>query len=476
MMKKIKINNSSLLLSLILILLILTRLDNLRLPFYWDEAWSYATAVFNLADERGILPHFNNPDLTRGHPPVFYGLSAIWVKLTTTEPVTVHSFPLILSILLLIAVFALAKKIYGQATGLAAVILLSLQPVFIAQSTMLLPEVMMALWSVLTVQAYFQKKWFSFALFSILLVLTKETGLVLILVLLIDKIFLEPVFTNHPPGAVRSRAFETAIMGIPVAAFLLFIFLQKIRYGWFFYPEHINLMIVSPGEAFHRFTRITLKLFLHDGRWALFLAGTGSLVFLLRKKEIHKTSLRFPVLSLAFILLYLCFCSVNFFSSRYLLSVIPFLLITFSGITMQIVQNKNFLVKITMAILISLPLFYELLEGMNQEGDAVPGYKNTVLLQKKAVNYAEEMHWQNKTIYSAFLMQYYLSNPNLGYLSNKSLPFRDIGNKPGKKYDLYIFCSNENDPLYDQVKTNKNYLLIRKFESGKAWVAFYIAY
>jgi hypothetical protein len=106
------------------------------------------------------------------------------------------------------------------------------------------------------------------------------------------------------------------------------------------------------------------------------------------------------------------------------------------------------------------------------ENDVSLGFRNTVLLQKQVVNYAEEKDWQSKVIYSAFLMQYYLAVPELGYL-NKDKPFYHVKNKPEIDYDVFIFCSNEADPKREQMQKDPVIALIRKFEKDAAWVEVY---
>jgi hypothetical protein len=96
-----------------------------------------------------------------------------------------------------------------------------------------------------------------------------------------------------------------------------------------------------------------------------------------------------------------------------------------------------------------------------------------VLLQKQAVNFAEQMHWQEKSVYSAFLMQYYLSNPGLGYLHNTAQPFEHVSNWVENTYDLFIFCSNEGDPRYPEITKRPDVKLLKRFEQNSAWVEVY---
>jgi len=463
---------SHLFLPLVIVFFIISRFGYLNLPFYWDEAWSYATAVFDMNDHGlALVPGNGNPELTRGHPLLFYFLSAVWTKLFGTSLMMVHLFPLMISCLMLAAVFFIARAMFDQETSMAATVLFALQSVFLAQSTLLLPEVMLALYTLLTVFAYFRKKWTLFAACSVLLVMTKETGMVLIGTLFFDKLVLERLINSGQKKSGRMLIRELAIMSIPVLAFFIFMILQKIRMGWFLYPGHLNLAILDPHEIVNRIRIFSSKLLFQHGRNILFFSAMAALGYLIFKRSVNKPSAHFLLFSLVFIIFFIAFSSVNFFTTRYLLSVFPFFIIPCSWLIITGLKRKW--LKASAVVAFALLFAWCTFAGSRNEQDTSLGYKNTVLLQKQAVNFAEEMHWQQKSIYSAFLMQYYLSIPELGYLNDKAQPFMNISNKTGKEYDLFIFCSNEQDPLSDTLTKRSDLFLIKRFENKTAWVEIF---
>jgi 4-amino-4-deoxy-L-arabinose transferase-like glycosyltransferase len=463
---------ASLFLLFLLILFVISRVGYLNLPFYWDEAWSYAVAVLDMHKNGPvILPGDGNPELTRGHPLLFYFLSASWARVFGTSLVMVHLFSLMISVLLLAAVYFVAADLFDQATAYAATLLFALQSIFLAQSTLLLPEVMLALWSLLTTFAYFRRKWALFAVFSVLLVMTKETGMVLIGMLFLDKILLERIFNKGQRRPIPLLLREIAMMSIPVMVFAVFIILQKIRSGWFLYPEHLDLAILDPHEIINRIRVFLSKLLFLQGRNIFFISALAALAYGIFNRSIEKHMAHLLLFSAVFIMLYVTFSSVNFFTVRYLLSVFPFFIIP--GTWLITVPFKKNWLKATIVCAFALLFGFYALKGSRNEQDTSLGVKNTVLLQKEAVNFAEEMHWQEKSIYTAFLMQYYLSIPDLGYLNNKAHPFTDISNAAGKDYEIFVFCSNEKDPLHEEVKKNSDFLLVKRFERKGAWVEFY---
>ncbi|MGL5890546.1 MAG: glycosyltransferase family 39 protein, partial [Bacteroidia bacterium] len=148
------------LLALLCAAFVLIKLPYVDLPYYWDEAWVYAPAVQEMAASGpSLAPDAIPAELTRGHPLLFHFFAAIWVTIFGNTPVAAHSFALFVSLLLLLAVYRTASRVFSPGAGIAAVVLICVQPVFFAQSGLLLPEIMLALFLLLALQAYTENKW-----------------------------------------------------------------------------------------------------------------------------------------------------------------------------------------------------------------------------------------------------------------------------------------------------------------------------
>jgi hypothetical protein len=467
MMNRMIHQRSLWLLPIALALFVITRIGYLNLPFYWDEAWSYANAVLDMV-KTGSLS--GNPELTRGHPWLFYILATCWAKGFGTSLVSLHTFALMIAVLLLLTVFCTAREWFDGTTAWSAMLFMALQPAFLAQSTMLLPEIMLTLWGLLTVRAYVGRKWAQFAVFSVMTVMTKETGMVLIGTLFLDKLFLEGIMDRDRPGTARLIK-ELALLCIPVLTFAGFLVLQKIRFGWFLYPEHVNLAVLDPHEIMLRMRTFLSKLLFQQGRIFFFLISMAALIYRMVKKRPGALQSRILAFSAIFILLYISFSSVNFFTTRYLLSVFPFYLIPGAWLITSTLPERWMRIAVISGL--ALLFTWQTVKSSRNENDTSLGFKNSVLVQKKAIAYAQENHWQEKTIYSAFLMQYYLSIPALGYLEDVDQPFTRISNSSEKTYDIFIFCSNENDPRYPEITRRRDVTLLKRFERYTAWVEIY---
>jgi 4-amino-4-deoxy-L-arabinose transferase-like glycosyltransferase len=418
-----------------------------------------------------IFPGDGNVELTKGHPLLFYFLSALWTRIFGTSLVMVHIFPLLISCLLITAVFLLAREVFDPLTALASVVLFMLQSEFLAQSTLLLPEVMLALWAILALVAYFRRKWILYGVFSVLLVMTKETGIILSCALILDKLFLENFFSEKKDTGIRNKIRELFILAIPLVVFAAFMITQKIRSGWFLFPDHVNRIVIDPETAVFNFKMILTKLFFLQGKNILFLFSLALAIYLIVTKSISKQIMHRLLVFLLFILFYTAFCSVNFFTTRYLLCVLPVFIIAGTGLISSALKH-NWL-KGSVLTTFALLFAYHSFIGYRNEQDISLGFKDSVLIQKQAVNYAEKMNWQQKSIYSAFLMQYYMGIPELGYLNDPDKAFHKVWNDNESDYNLHIFCSNENDPSYAKIKEESGLVLLKRFERGRAWVEIY---
>ncbi|MBN1145286.1 MAG: glycosyltransferase family 39 protein [Bacteroidales bacterium] len=461
-------------LPLLIMLFVLSRLGNLNLPFYWDEAWSYATAVFDMNENKlAILPGDANPNLTRGHPLLFYFLSAVWMKLFGTSLTAVHLFPLILSCITLVAVYIISKDLFSKESATIAVLLLALQSIFLAQSTLLLPEIMLALFTLLSFYFYFMNKWLWFSIFSIMLVMTKETGMVLIAALFLDKMILEKWFNKKNGRSWPLLIRELAVLCIPVIAFATFMMMQKLHFGWFLYPEHMGMTILDPIVILKKLNSFFFRLLMQHGKFALLVLALTGVIVLIRKKEVSGKQAHLLVFSCLFILLYMLFSAVNFFTTRYLLSVLPFFFICGAWIISEMFSGRRYsrnIIVVSLALLFAWHTFY----GFRSEADVSLAYKNTVLLHKEVVHYAEEMQWQQTPLFTSFLMLYNLTDPNLGYLVNTHRPFSRTYNSPENDYEVYLYYSTEPDPGYSQMKSDSCCVLQKRFESRGAWAEFYV--
>ena len=88
-------------------------------------------------------------------------------------------------------IFVLGKLLFSEKIGFISAVIFIGQAVFLAQSTFMLPETMFALFAIVTIIGYINKNLILEFVFGCLLVLTKESGVFLILSIIIHRGFTE---------------------------------------------------------------------------------------------------------------------------------------------------------------------------------------------------------------------------------------------------------------------------------------------
>jgi 4-amino-4-deoxy-L-arabinose transferase-like glycosyltransferase len=227
MINALKTNLHILCLILMVAVFILCKIPYLSLPYYWDEAWVYGPALRIMeAQHLSIMPDALPVEYSRGHPLLFHFTGALWLRVFGTSLFSSHAFALTVSIALLFFVFYFCTQVFSKETGLIACFFILLQPIFQAQSVLVLPEIMLALFSLMTVFYFLKEKWFGYVIAGICAVFTKETGIVLFAVVglwhLTDSFFLQKEKLNFVRFILKSF-----LLLIPLALFAIFLVIQK---------------------------------------------------------------------------------------------------------------------------------------------------------------------------------------------------------------------------------------------------------
>ena len=162
-------------LCIVILALIIYKIPYLNLSYYWDEAWSYKPAVEEMVKHGpSLLPGSISIANYKGHPLFFYFLSSVWLHLFPDNIFWSKCFALSIAVLTLIYTFLLTKYLSNNRTAaLFSVILLASQDIFLAQSGLLLPEMLLALLSLMSLYYYFKNKYWFYFVSASLLMLTR---------------------------------------------------------------------------------------------------------------------------------------------------------------------------------------------------------------------------------------------------------------------------------------------------------------
>ncbi len=500
------------------ILFVITRIPWLHYAFYWDESWVYAPAVYLMYDHGpSLLPDAIPVLFSRGHPLLFPALCAGWMKIFGRSNYAMHSFALFISVAIAIVLYEVLLKLFNNKTALISAALLLLNTYFIVESTVVVTDFMIALFAFISLYCYIREKYILTALALTLLIFTKESGLVAVVVIMADLF----VLALTKKITIKNALLKSTVVFVPVFILLLFFILQKKELGWYMYPGHTSAIILNIGNTFYNVQRgmvsmlqenyiyyyfipllllscfaawtnkrvkylwpvlaaliIYLNIAVFSFKDAVFyfsafglLALVGYLYFI-PWKIFNVVQERFMRIMVLFCLTYLYFCCINFYEGRYLFPC--FLIIVFILIPVL----YNYLIPETNNILYASVLIILIITGVliNRYPDrgGIIASLDMVDIQQDVVNYMEKNNFYDANIScSAFLEQVHLKDPNTGFLKSQR-SFSNVKDKLDSVTKLVIFDGIEYDTSYPRFRLNPGFKLIHRYENGFAWAEIYI--
>ncbi len=160
--------------------LLATHFTFLRLPYHWDELGQFIPAAHDLFTSGALVPRSTAPNV---HPPLVMAyLAAAWKLFDFAIPVTRVAM-LAVAAATMAAAFALARRLSGARAAWTTAALLAVSPPFVAQSMLAHLDLAATLWVLLAVLWFLEGRMLLCAAAATALVLTKETGLIVPVVL-----------------------------------------------------------------------------------------------------------------------------------------------------------------------------------------------------------------------------------------------------------------------------------------------------
>lgn len=488
---------------------------SLDLPYYWDEAWVYAPAASALL-ENGIslLPDAITPELSRGHPLLFHATAATWMSVLGNSRENAHLFAMFIAMLLCIATFRLGCVTGNKSVGLVSAFLLLVNETFLAQSGLLLPEILLALFSVVAILGHLSRNALLFSLAGTGALLTKESAIVLILALLAAQAIFLFTATDHQARAKELR--WTGVLVIPLLPVLAFFMLQKATLGWYLYPEHLGLITWTVKEVAYKAKLVFTTAFERQGvftltyafafigtllstRLPIWLRVLTAFLFVAAIKVLFgRWELPGPLTLIAPLLCFaifaftflrsliqlqpktgqliaccfmLCiglwgFTSLNFYTGRYLMPMIP--AIAVGSIAMMHVALERWHAQGASALGLALAIFIGSQIGHNaQIGDCQLAYRDAINVHLERIAFCEDKDLHEEVIYCSFMDIYYMTQPAAGYLGSArtfSRTFNRIGPETRFSFVGYDSALELRPALIAQ-----GFRPIARFDHGRAW-------
>ncbi len=229
----------------------------LLLPYYWDEAGYYVPAAWELAQHGRLIPRTTaaNP-----HPPFLsLYLAAAW-KLFGFHPLVTRLAMALVAAAAVYTLLLLATELLPASGGLWAAVLLGASPIFFAQSTLVHLDVAATAFTLLTLHFFLRGRMVACLVAATALCLTRETGAVVVLVLIFWK------------WRAQRAVPLLALSLLPLLAW--FVFLRATTGHWLGNPAFAAYNVeqaLHPARFLVTLLRRFYFLFLGDFRWVLSL-------------------------------------------------------------------------------------------------------------------------------------------------------------------------------------------------------------
>ena len=257
-------------------LLIALHLQLLNLPFFWDEQGQFIPTALDLLRKGQWVAHSTLPNV---HPPAVEVYLVIWYKLFGFSIPVTRVAMLMLAGAGLLFTFLLAIELSREADGAPAFLpplFLLFSPLFYMQSMMAQLDMPAMVFTLLALLLFLKEKYLAAALTCVVLVLTKETGIVVPaifgLILCLRKDW-------------RNGSFFTA----PAVALVAWLFVLHSQTGhWFGNSGFVHYNVeyaVNPARMLFSFVRRLYYLFFAEFRWI----GTLVIVWTARRCRAFRT-------------------------------------------------------------------------------------------------------------------------------------------------------------------------------------------
>lgn len=396
------------------------------MPCFWDELGVYIQAVaWQYHHGLSLLPASVDAEYSRGHPLLFVFTNAALLRLTVPNVVVVHGLALLVSVLLLVVMYNKVARYYSPLAGLLSVVFLCLQPMFMAQSGMMLPEVPMALFFLLAVTACYEKNYLLFALYTSVGVLVKENAVLLPLAAMAYALLLWVLNGKRSEGLWIKNIFLTLL---PLGVFAGFLGIQKQQLGWYFFPTHSDIFMQMPfTDRLARGLGYPAIVFVGQGRYVLTIAVVAAAAWAGFKNKLSTKAIAHSfILPLGiFSGIYLLFlCNSHSLMHRYTVPLVMGWCIA-GGIAVISLPYKKLTALSLVVMLAGLSYHYAFAIVLNSQNkvsdvtfnlDTDLGYAARTQVIKEAVHFLEKNSKPGERVMGTFPCNFAFTNPLAGYL------------------------------------------------------------
>jgi len=448
----------------ILLGFIISKLTHLHVPYFWDESWVYAPAVNTMAELGPTLNPSSFPlEHSRGHPLLFHFLGGIWIKIFGNSLYSLHAFALSISTVFICIIYFYLRKSISVELAIVSIVLLVFQPIFYAQASMVLPEILLALLGFLSLVFLYHNHWIAYIITGSLAIWTKESALAFILCLFCARLI---VMIKHK----EFSASELLLTAVPMLSFVLFLLINKLSFDFYLYPEHTGMVSLEPRVVLGKLKAIFENVFIDQKRFGLSLISLIACSYLAGKKS-KLFEEDFLIYLLVPIIGYSVFSSINFYTVRYILTIFPLVIILMTWILVSALSDRKiWLLSVILAITTHtvIQLF-----DRRSIADINLSYLDYGPVQLETVQYFEDNNLYDSPIQTGFLPSTGLTNIHAGYRSTKE-QFTSVNTEMSDGDNYFIFSSVEPHHLKDTVINNPKSKKIKHIRRGNVEFEIYL--
>lgn len=438
--------------------------QDLFLPYFWDEMAAYSNAVLYMMDHNiSLLPSSVPPEISFGHPLLLPFLLAIVNELFGYSIPLMHACILLISLLLAYGTYLLAYLLSkSNAIAFISMVILLFQPVYYAQSTLVLLEVFLTFNIVYALLFYLKGKYLLASIFASMAVLTKETGLVIAIALLVFPLFDFVINKNK-----EKLGFKIALAMIPIAVFAAFLLAQKSAYGWYLNPYNLNATKLTFDSILQKTWDYSIEFsFIDQGRYVLTALLLLSTLFFFKKIKWNfkdKSSLLLLVFCFGFVL----FSSIAHCLERYFIVLMPVVSILFATAIYRFEKINKFLPYLILIGVFVIQLNY--MKNDKKFTDVNLSFKDHIKSNQLLFNYINSGKYSNDTFSFSFPLKQASIDARVGYVKQFKF-YSDIYFIDSYKYQIYCQPGN-----YDSFKPDTSrYDFYKEFKSGSSRSMIYV--
>lgn len=445
-----------------------------NLPYFWDELGVYSRSAIHLYKFGiGFLPSALPDELSRGHPTL---IPIIWAASFKTFGCNVFVAKATGAVLYTIGMYYVYRIFLLKYKAFHACLftfIISIQPAFIAQSVLILPEGPLMVFSIMAFYYYLQEKHIQLSIAITLALFTKESALILPMAFFLTDLFFKKL-------SLKKTLF-TGVM--PLTIITIYFIFQKFQRGYFFYPLHTSLVKIEYYFINERFRVFYNFVFHSQGRifiWLIaplvltsykFFTAFKSIQFDLKRTTVPNIKcIKISKLSLSvliFFLLGMSFAVLNYYLTRYTLYYLVMVYIAFFYILFQ-KENLNILHYASLLVLFGFSIIYS---KDNVYTDVNFSYVEHIKSCQKTIDFLNVDSNKNKTVVMDFPIAVACWDNLSGYYNY--LHFKPSSNWDTSALhdDFYVFTYPGN---IDNAQNYKNKLdFVTKISSGYAYTEIY---